>query len=246
MVINTKSMAAYARLTRRDDGQGLTVNIKSSADSSFSHTFDVNSSNSLLLQQKEKVPVGGSLEVSASGTGIALLQASVSYNIDDHKRVKPAYSLTVEVVEKNGGKRLTIKLCSTYKLNKASGMVMVSGTMPSGFAADTDALDKYLETNSVVQRYEVNDNRVDMYLDEIAYESTKCVEIFAFRQFDVGKLQPVNAEVFSYYEPDLERVSQLYIPSQLADIHVCDLCECHDTCIGCETYQYFQKSLCQD
>ena len=29
----------------------------------------------------------------------------------------------------------------------------------------------------------------------------KCLEIPAVRQYDVGQLQPVNAEVFSYYEP---------------------------------------------
>ena len=96
--------------------------------------------------------------MAASGNGTALLQASVSYHVDEHKPTKPAYDFTVEVIETDGGSTLTIKLCSKYgekfpplfsfsffcryNLDKESGMVVVSGTLPSGFVADTDKLDE--------------------------------------------------------------------------------------------------------
>ncbi|XP_065833656.1 CD109 antigen-like [Oscarella lobularis] len=237
-VIALQAMSSFARLTH-GSGQDLTVTLKSLVDSTFAHTFAVNNVNSLVLQQVENVPVGGSLSVAASGNGTALLQASVSYHVDEHKPTKPAYDFTVEVIETDGGSTLTIKLCSKYNLDKESGMVVVSGTLPSGFVADTDKLDEFFENPTTgIQRYEMNDNRVELYLDEISTGTMKCLEIPAVRQYDVGQLQPVNAEVFSYYEPDLEKVSHLYVPDGLADVHVCDLCKCHDSseCKGCDGY----------
>ena len=68
--------------------------------------------------------------MAASGNGTALLQASVSYHVDEHKPTKPAYDFTVEVIETDGGSTLTIKLCSKYgeKLPRSS---------LSAFSADT-------------------------------------------------------------------------------------------------------------
>ncbi|XP_065826416.1 CD109 antigen-like [Oscarella lobularis] len=236
-VIALQAMASYARLTH-SDGQDLTVKLTSSTNSSFTHTFAVSDLNSFVLQQVENVPVGGTLGVMVSGNGAALLQASVSYNVNDREPTEPAYDFTVQVVASDDGSTLTIEMCSTYKLNKDSGMVVVSGTLPSGFVADEDKLDQFFEDPSLgVQRYDVNDNgRIDLYLNEISTGETKCLDIFAVRQYDVGSLQPVKAEVYSYYEPEFEKVSHLYVPTGLADLHVCDLCKCHTSCNGCDGY----------
>ena len=76
-----------------------------------------------------------------------------------------------------------------------------------------------------MERYDVSGNQIDLYLNQVfepllvslgyrltcvslcvtqlVYNSKKCVQITASRQYDVGAVQPVPAVVYSYYEPGL-------------------------------------------
>ena len=66
--------------------------------------------------------MGGTLGVMVSGNGAALLQASVSYNVNDREPTEPAYDFTVQVVASDDGSTLTIEMCSTYaEINRHAG-----------------------------------------------------------------------------------------------------------------------------
>ncbi|XP_062501063.1 C3 and PZP-like alpha-2-macroglobulin domain-containing protein 8 [Corticium candelabrum] len=229
-----QALSAYASALRRGSGT-LDILLTSDVENDFSHSVRVDNDNALVLQQAE-VPVGGDLHMRVNGSGTALLQATVSYNVPAHSSSVPAYQLIVDVTEKNGGNTIEITLCSTYKKTGDSGMVVVSSILPSGFRVDNSAMDTYLNLDRDVKRYDVSDNQVDLYLNQLVYNSRKCVQVTANREYDVGNVQPVPAEVYSYYEPDLDKESVLYAPSSMVGLTVCELCLCNEYCAGCGNY----------
>ncbi|XP_062501514.1 C3 and PZP-like alpha-2-macroglobulin domain-containing protein 8 [Corticium candelabrum] len=230
-----QALANYAAALRQGSGS-LNIHLTSDVDLDFSHVVSVDSDNALVLQQAE-VPVGGNLNLNVNGSGTALLQATVAYNVPAHGSSEPSYLLVVDVLEKNAGDRIDITLCSTYKKDEDSGMVVVSSVLPSGFGVDHDSMETYMKSDSDVKRYDVSGDQVDIYLNQLVYNSKKCVVVTANRQYDVGNVKPVPAVVYSYYEPDLEKESVLYAPLSMADATVCELCMCNENCAGCDDYK---------
>ncbi|WP_411027538.1 hypothetical protein, partial [Salmonella sp. s54925] len=74
----------------------LAVSLK--INSKFSHDFTITKANKMVLQRLE-IPqklIPNQLDVTATGTGCALIQTSVKYNIPDPVQV-PAFEVKVDV-----------------------------------------------------------------------------------------------------------------------------------------------------
>ncbi|XP_033744250.1 LOW QUALITY PROTEIN: CD109 antigen-like [Pecten maximus] len=93
-VVALQALASLAELVY-EDSFSLTVTVESSPGS-FSHMFTVTNSNALVLQIAE-IPYEQNIQeltVTATGTGICLLEVSVLFNVEEELRV-PAFAMNV-------------------------------------------------------------------------------------------------------------------------------------------------------
>lgn len=58
-----------------------------------------------------------------------------------------------------------------------------------------------MDRQNKLKRYEIDGRRVILYFDEISSQCMTCVIFNAWRNFVVGKMQPVPVKVYDYYEP---------------------------------------------
>eukprot|EP00747_Dinoflagellata_sp_TGD_P026473 gnl/TRDRNA2_/TRDRNA2_131958_c1_seq1.p1 gnl/TRDRNA2_/TRDRNA2_131958_c1~~gnl/TRDRNA2_/TRDRNA2_131958_c1_seq1.p1 ORF type:complete len:234 (-),score=52.09 gnl/TRDRNA2_/TRDRNA2_131958_c1_seq1:512-1180(-) len=166
----------------------------------------VDSSNFDVLQTLEVAP-GVSVEVEASGTGMALAVAELRYNVPNRPS-EPCYDLDVQwFATDNGGEdHGSVRACGMPKpaceRADGSGMAIISVGLFTGYRATHESL-RARRTEGKVKRFETSDGRVDLYLNEIApAPASTCVEFNVTRDFKVGGLRASASEVYEYYEPE--------------------------------------------
>lgn len=228
-VIGLQALSEFAELIYTPDID-FTVQLMSSVDPNFRKTVTVNQQNSMVLQLVEIPNVAGSLDVTANGRGIGMLQIGVTYNVDKAPE-DSSFDFLLEVIRETEYE-IEVKACSQWTDgNQNSGMAVMDVGIPSGFELDWDTVDKIMSDSSLkLKRVESPDRKVLFYFDEIPASKMVCVTVTFQRAYDVGKPQPSSASVYSYYEPE-NRADALYAVDSLKDQGVCRVCT---DCVNCE------------
>ncbi|KAL9988942.1 hypothetical protein ACROYT_G003438 [Oculina patagonica] len=159
-------------------------------------------------------------------------------------------------------KSIHLKVCTRYKEQGSTGMSIMDIGILTGFAPDQKSLQKLKDTLPELDKLEVSDRSLVVYLSEIPSNRELCVDVQFDRQYYVGVVQAVPVNVYDYYEPD-QSCSVFYGPDKYSPLKlgVCDIgsksCKCsQDQCaqqdppignvdklirLACEKYQYVIK-----
>ncbi|XP_064647482.1 alpha-2-macroglobulin-like [Lineus longissimus] len=201
-VVALQALAKYASLAY-SDGINLNVGIMGEG---LDETFSVRDDNSLLLQKKP-IQVPNDLTINASGTGCALVQADVRFNVEVTPPTTPAFDVTANIIRIKQGddcrKRL-MDICVKYNLDDgASNMAVVEIQMVSGWVPVKESVTalKVQRSDLLLKRIEVEKNMVNLYFDEFDSE-IKCFLIELVQDIEVESPKPGLISVYDYYQTE--------------------------------------------
>jgi len=197
----------------QDNGEGpldLTISV---LGSDFVDSFNIIESNKLLSQRIDVPTIPNTVEFDMSGSGCALLQGVVKYNI---KTPEPseAFNITVETdFQGLSCKIRTIKTCAKYLLRDGvSNMAIIEVNVVSGNLPQKQDLQEAVRRGGPnVKRYEVDGNKVQFYIDELTLEPT-CVEFGVKQESVVEDAKPGTVSVYDYYSPELSLSMDYKLP----------------------------------
>nr|KAG5689528.1 hypothetical protein BaRGS_008903 [Batillaria attramentaria] len=190
-IIALQALSEFAPLANSGDSLDVEVDVTAG---SFTPHFTVTKGNALVLQSAETKTVPDSLTVSATGSGVALLQVDVFFNVEAEVE-EPAFELHVNLT-KDTLNLLEMETCARWLAAGSSGMAVQEVGIPSGFEVDTESLlGPY-----TLKRKETENSKLVLYFDEISGIPT-CVRMSMLRTRMVAKSKPVAVRVYDYYEP---------------------------------------------
>ncbi|XP_034243701.1 CD109 antigen isoform X1 [Thrips palmi] len=196
-------------------------------------SISINRVNSMILQ-KQEVPRGvREVEISATGSGVALVQVSYAYNVNV-TAAWPLFTLDPQVDKNSDSNHLQLSICAGFVPTPAaneSNMAVMEVSLPSGFTVDRDALPS-LEQSQHVRRVETKeqDTVVVLYFDKMVRKEY-CPTVSAFRTHKVARQRPVPVTVFDYY--DQSRRARAFYEPRVATL--CDICEGEDCGASCSS-----------
>jgi len=207
-VVALEALAEYAAALMASQGEvALTATASTGTEVA---SFIVDAENSLVLQQAS-VPVGGVIDVRASGDGLALVQLVLRYSVATAP-VEPAYVLRVSYANDTSrpSGALSVTACASVDPSspnagaaRGSGMVLLQPGLFSGYVADSESLNELsMGAPDIVKRADANGGSADIYLSGVGDEEV-CVQFRANKDADVHDLKPATSTVFAYYVPEL-------------------------------------------
>lgn len=154
------------------------------------------------------------VNVTATGTGISLLQVCSQYNIKE-LNVSPRFIITPTILDSYSVDRLNLQICSSYiplDSNNRSSSVEMEITLPSGFVADKIALQGLVANNRVIRAYTENsDTKIIIYFVYLDTNSN-CITVKGDRVFTVMNRQPSTIVLTDCYESNRKAVVHYQLP----------------------------------
>ncbi|KAL9988937.1 hypothetical protein ACROYT_G003433 [Oculina patagonica] len=135
-------------------------------------------------------------------------------------------------------KSIELKVCTRYKEKRSTGMAIMDIGILTGFKLD-DKSEQNLKQNDTLpelDKLEVSDRSLVLYLSEIPSDRELCVDVKFEREYYVGGVHAVPVKVYDYYKPD-HKCSVFYGPGESSPLKLgaCDVgsssCKCsQDKC----------------
>ncbi|XP_012945936.1 CD109 antigen [Aplysia californica] len=186
--------------------------------------FNIDKTNSLVLQSKDTTRVPSSVKIEARGSGVALVNLAVFFNV--LQEVEETFFDLKLSMDDESLNHFSLTVCACWLgEGSASGMAVAEVGVPSGFSVDPDLI----SDNTLLKRIEVEDRKVILYFDEIGTDDM-CLTLTAERSGMVAKCKKAPVVVYDYYEPS-NQVTGFYEPKLLKDSKLCDVCK---ECKGCQ------------
>ncbi|XP_071786205.1 CD109 antigen-like isoform X2 [Asterias amurensis] len=220
-VIGLQALSSFATIFNSNP-RNIAIDITASAKPDYSTSLTIDDDNSVVSQRVELPVTMGTVSASISGTGSCILQFSVFYNLME-VLVRPSFELTVEMVDKDKN-TVTITACGKYiGSDDSTGMSMLEVGLPSGFYADEDALKNAVKEDEHLEKYEIAQRTVFLYLNALSKDTLYCFTVMARRDTIVTNLKPSNAVIYDYYRPGDQTVAS-YSSHSLTEMSICDTC----------------------
>ncbi|KAM5165171.1 CD109 antigen-like [Mantella aurantiaca] len=204
----------------------LTVSITGSTVNT-SKRFQISNDNLLLLQSQQiEVSRPLTVNVTAIGKGVAIVQFNVMYNRKTLSRrrrstsVIEAFTLNVNVAEnKNNIYGLSVNICTSYQGNgNESGMALLDVGFLSGFTLKTEDFTRPQSLKLV----EPKEDRVYLYLDSLTNDEL-CISVPMVRFAKVAASQDAVVKVYDYYRPEMT-ATRTYNSLTMSQISFCYYC----------------------
>uniref|UniRef100_A0A2K5ZTY0 Alpha-2-macroglobulin like 1 n=1 Tax=Mandrillus leucophaeus TaxID=9568 RepID=A0A2K5ZTY0_MANLE len=213
-VVALQALAKYAT-TAYTPSEEINLVVKSTEN--FQHTFNIQSANRLVFQQKPLPNVPGMYTLEASGQGCVYVQTVLRYNILPPKNMK-TFSLSVEMgkarcEQLTSPRSLTLAIHTSYVGSRSSSnMVIVEVKLLSGFSP-MEGTSQLLLQQPLVKKVEFGTDTLNIYLDELS----KNTQIYTFtisQSVLVTNLKPATIKVYDYYLPDEQATIQYSDPCE--------------------------------
>eukprot|EP00931_Biecheleriopsis_adriatica_P097334 TRINITY_DN7109_c0_g1_i3.p1 TRINITY_DN7109_c0_g1~~TRINITY_DN7109_c0_g1_i3.p1 ORF type:complete len:1657 (-),score=378.22 TRINITY_DN7109_c0_g1_i3:147-5117(-) len=200
-VVALNALATYATAA----GRNVDLQLQVSDGGSFQQTVQIDSANMDVLQTMSLPAAPGALSVNveATGQGVALVTAQLSYNLPE-SAVEPCYDLEVSWFGAENDLRVSVRGCSLPRAGcaaKEGAMSIMSIGLFTGYAASTASLESLREAK-VIKRYELADGKVDLYLEAMSTTEKTCAQFNVTKEFKVWNTQAAVSEVYDYYAPE--------------------------------------------
>ncbi|XP_012136997.1 thioester-containing protein 1 allele R1 isoform X2 [Megachile rotundata] len=224
---------ALAKLGEQLATRNNTISITFTYEGGGQSHMNINPDNSMILQKQVLPRKTRLVNVTATGTGFALIQVSFQYNLNV-TGAWPLFTLDPQVDKNSNANHLQLSICSGFVPTKEaneSNMVVMEVNLPSGFTVDRDSLPS-LEVSQNVKRVETKngDTMVILYFDEMNRQEY-CPTVSAFRTHKVAKQKPVAVSIYDYYDSS-RRARVFYEPRKATLCDVCEEEDCEDLCVS--------------
>ncbi|XP_050294787.1 CD109 antigen [Anthonomus grandis grandis] len=226
-----KALIEYTSAQRIRDISSLTVKIEATSLPGKSQILYVNDKNRANLQYMDIPNAWGTVKVEARGTGYAILQMHVQYNVDIEKfqtqpPVKAFDLITKQHPYGRNQSHITYISCQRWSnLNESdrSGQAVLDVTIPTGYIVQQQDLDAYVMSRRIrnLQRAKYQERKVLFYFDYLDSEDT-CVRFTIERWHPVANMSRyLSARVYDYYAP--ERYNETIINAH--STYMLDICQ---------------------
>nr|CAD7424613.1 unnamed protein product [Timema monikensis] len=231
---------ALAKLAESISSGSADIGINFSYQGGNPVTMKVNRGNAMILQKQELPSKVRAINITASGTGFAVVQVSYRYNVNV-TGAWPLFTLDPQVDKNSDSNHLQLSICSGFVDSKAneSNMAVMEVTLPSGFTVDSDSLPS-LQVSENVKRVETKDGDTVLllYFDKMTRQEY-CPTVSAFRTHKVAKQKPVPVTIYDYY--DSSRRARVFYEPRVSTL--CDICEGEDCGNVCSTSSNSRSDL---
>ncbi|XP_049951328.1 CD109 antigen-like isoform X5 [Schistocerca serialis cubense] len=217
---------ALAQLAQHINSRSTSMAVNITYQNGGSVIFNINRQNSMILQKRELSSKVREVNITATGTGFAIMQVSYRYNVNV-TGAWPLFTLDPQVDKNSDRNHLQLSICSAFAAGQSaneSNMAVMEVSLPSGFTVDSDSLPS-LEVSQNVKRVETKDGDtvVVLYFDKMTRQEY-CPTISAYRTHKVAKQKPVPVSIYDYY--DSSRRARVFYEPRVATL--CDICEDED------------------
>ncbi|XP_071480619.1 pregnancy zone protein-like [Diadema antillarum] len=233
-VLGLQAVAQFAeRIHDRNSALDLQIGLQAfksgSRDLTDEFFFDIDNNNHLLLQREDLREVPADIWVSSRGSGCALFQAELLYNVPVVPPQRPLFIIKVAIAEWNGrspsdpatcGDR-TVLVCVRYAGNERwTGMAVMEVKMVSGFIPHEDSLETFRREDGDI----IGLKRIDKYVNGkplalyfYSFDSPyRCVPIKVKQDMIVKNAKSSVIKVYDYYKPNVVSFEN-YHPCELAN-----------------------------
>lgn len=231
-VIAMQALIEYSIQSRMRDVTDVTLTVESSSQG-FSKQFHINENNLSQLQKLQIPNAWGSFIVKAQGSGLALLQLSVNYNVDwKHLITSPpmnAFQLDVrsDFYGRNSS-HVLIKSCQSWSLlaeSDSSGMAVLEVGIPTGYRIQQQELHEYVQSHQVrnLREARFTERKITFYFEYLD-STTTCIAFTVQRWYPVANVSRyLPVKVYDYYAPERYNETMLDMYS-LFVLNVCQVC----------------------
>ncbi|XP_040217259.1 alpha-2-macroglobulin-like protein 1 [Rana temporaria] len=211
-VVTLQAMAKYAEATYSDKVD-KTVTV-AAMKTGFLEKFHVDNNNRLLVQRRKLPTIPGDYTVTATGSGCVFVQTVLRFNIPV-VRNEATFAVSVEVTPKkcvqDPVKKIGLLITAQYTgARKTSNMAIIEVKMLSGYIPVKSSL-REMEAKHGIQRSEVDNDLVTLYLNEIGHDSV-LINIQIEQDIEVKGLKPGTVRVYDYYETGHEAFAEYNSP----------------------------------
>ena len=156
---------ALAKLAERITVPNTNINLKFKHDTG-AETFSLTRENAMVLSKFQLPPKTTFVEISAVGSGFAILQVSTSYNLNVTGEW-PLFTLDPQLFKNANQNRMQLTICSSF-VGEESNMAVMEISLPSGYVMDEDSLPS-LKAIKDVKRVETKDGGtgISLYFDKV-------------------------------------------------------------------------------
>lgn len=178
-IVAYQALIAYSVESRHRDVTNIEVSIEAPSSPSFLAKVDINKNNLSKLKLFDLPNPYGHLIVKASGSGLAIVQLDVQYNVDWPKFQipPPVQAFALEVTMRAFGRNnshITFKSCQRWTLKEVSatsGLAVLDLALPTGYVIHQQELDSYVKSGKVrnLQEAKYQDKKVLFYFDYVSY-----------------------------------------------------------------------------
>lgn len=220
------------------------VNIEAPSSANFSIDLKINQDNIVTMNKFSLPNAYGPVIVKVSGSGLALVQLDVQYNVDwAHLQIQPPVpAFDLDVLMKSYGRNashIEFEACQRWTLLRESmhsGLAVLDLTLPTGYFIQQQELDHYVRSGVVrnLREARYSERKMHFYFDYLDYETT-CVKFTVQRWYPVANMtRYIYARIYDYYAP--ERFNETLINAyNLHVLSVCHTCASF-SCPYCKDY----------
>jgi len=245
-IVALEAIFEYSMNSRLRDVTNIDVNIEAPSSANFSVDLKINQDNIVKLNKYQLPNAYGPVIVKVSGSGVALVQLDVQYNVDwAHLQIQPPIpAFNLDVLMKSYGRNashIEFESCQRWtnlRESMHSGLAVLDITIPTGYLIQQQDLDQYVRSGQVrnLREAKYSERKMYFYFDYLDYETT-CVKFTVQRWYPVANMtRYIYARVYDYYAP--ERFNETIINAyNLYVLSVCHSCASYQ-CPYCEHYSF--------
>lgn len=178
-VVAFQALIEYSIQSRLRDVTDIDVTIEAPSNAGFEKKLHIGQGNLAQLQAFDIPNAYGPVIVKAQGSGLALIQLDVEYNVDwPHLQIQPpvrAFDLDVQMsAYGRNSSHLVFRSCQRWILSReshSSGMAVLEVTIPTGYMIQQQELDSYVRSGQVrnLQEARYQERKVVFYFDYVSY-----------------------------------------------------------------------------
>lgn len=177
-IVAYQALVEYAIQSRTREITDIEITIEAPSSPNFLKKAEIKGTNLASLQSFEIPNAYGPVIIRASGSGIALVQMDVQYNVDwPNFMIRPpvkAFDLDVKLRSfGRNNSHITYRACSQWILTNesdSSGMAVLDLTIPTGYVVLQPELDAYVQSGRVKNLKEArySERKVVFYFDYVS------------------------------------------------------------------------------
>nr|XP_014289274.1 CD109 antigen-like isoform X3 [Halyomorpha halys] len=222
------ALGALAELATSISSGSVDVTTSFSYGNGITKDIRINSAVSMILHKVEIPRKVRQINVTATGSGLAVVQVSYRYNVNV-TGPWPLFLLDPQVDKNSDKNHLQLSICSRFTGGNESNMAVMEIVLPSGYTVDSDALPS-LQLNHKVKRIETKegDTTVVLYFDKMTKEEI-CPTISAYKTHKVALQRPVPIVLYDYYDQS-RKARMFYEPLRTMPCDICEGEDCNNIC----------------